>query len=157
MRRHRTPCDVRGGIPPIPLSSDITLGPRVLVRVQEYKRVRGSALFSRMDPKQCLWCSDMFFGYRHYTHCCQRLYHWDCLVRHAFVFHPAKRLCPHCGAINFGEPFKVSPRFKQYLKEHEKRGKCFNGLVVQTSRCGHKDPGLTPGRGIDRFFIFSDG
>ena len=41
-----------------------------------------------------------------------------------------------------------------YLKEQEKRGECFGGLVVLTSRCDREDPGSIPGRGIDRFFLF---
>ena len=147
--------DERGDTPLSPLS-DVTLGPRVHDRVREYKSVRGSAVSSRMDPTKCLWCTETFFGYRHYTRCCRRLYHFDCLTRHTWHLHPAKRVCPHCRAINFGEPFKVWPRFEQYiseqytyLKEQEKRGECFGGLVVQTSRCGREDPGSIPGRGMD--------
>ena len=29
--------------------------------------------------------------------------------------------------------------------------RCFDGLVVKTSRCGHEDPGSNPGRGIFSF------
>ena len=30
--------------------------------------------------------------------------------------------------------------------------RCFDGLVVKTSRCGRDDPGSNPGRGIKFFF-----
>ena len=30
--------------------------------------------------------------------------------------------------------------------------RCFDGLVVKTSRCGREDPGSNPGRGI-KFFL----
>ena len=32
--------------------------------------------------------------------------------------------------------------------------RCFDGLVVKTSRCGREDPGSNPGRGSFFFFFF---
>ena len=40
------------------------------------------------------------------------------------------------------------------LKSNCKPGKCFDGLVVKTSRCGREDSGSTPGRGNDFLFLY---
>ena len=50
-------------------------------------------------------------------------------------------------------PSRCYLKSKSFGKK-EKQGKCFDGLVVKTSRCGREDSGSTPGRGNDCFFFF---
>ena len=67
-----------------------------------------------MDSNKCLWCSDEFFAYRHYTKCCGKLYHYGCLLRNTSAIPPEERFCPNCKAVNLGEPFKLLPHIKNF-------------------------------------------
>ena len=50
-------------------------------------------------------------------------------------------------------PSRCYLKLKNFMKKEKKKvGKCFDGLVVKTSRCGREDSGSTPGRG--KFLIF---
>ena len=74
-----------------------------------------------MDSKKCLWCSDKFFAYRHYTKCCGKLYHWGCLVRETWALPPSERFWPNCKAVNLGEPYKLLPQFKELSEKGKTR------------------------------------
>ena len=116
--RDVTSYDVRGGIGGYPPIHDVIKKNWDRGSPSPYNRTRSLVSISKygMDSNKCLWCDWKFFAYRHYTRCCGRLYHHGCLLHYTSTLPPWERFCPHCRAVNLGEPFRPTPIYKVQTK-----------------------------------------
>ena len=107
--------DVRGGIRGIPIHDVIKKTRTEVLPVHIIDRAHSFSISKYgMDSKKCLWCSDEFFAYRHYTKCCGKLYHYGCRIRHTWGRPSFETFCPHCKPINLGEPYMLPSEWYKY-------------------------------------------